>query len=383
MIRTRHYASTERCDIELEKGSEFISFARCEDTRFEGTEIVLSFQQFMQVFKDKVETVVSFLNEYVLTEGIKIDVIDRGNQTTYPVSQGLRIDEAPTKGETELDIEPYLIRTHGFVRVRRSGTCFRTIKQVALDDELMMVWDGDNLTQVSDYPLTELLSEEKLQFLTLDVFSDSDKNDFETFLKRFDDLDVIIDKFKRECQITVFLPRDFEEQTDTDTDLDDYATVIDSVTVRDVLDAFSIAGFVPRITAERRSFLRHSKREVYLPYGQIRGNMSSNRWYGALATVFVRGIRISNATLPNLILPSTINIKNVIMNVTHPLIVPDISRNSFDEATQKRLSYAIHKTVVTSVREHMADSQEERELLGDFLERFYCQENPLIRGSAE
>lgn len=380
-VRTRHYACGTRCDISFEKGSEFISFTRNEDMLFSGTEVVLSCQQFMVAFEDKVEKIVEYLNYHLLTDDIGIDVVDRDTGITRKVCQILPCANHREKNHIHLALDGYLNGIRGSARISKTGTCMKSVRDLDVDHSAMVLWDGTDLQAIDDYSLASILDEDRLEYISLDVFDKSDKADFRTLKERFSDIDEIIDKFDKSSTITVFVQPTCQwllEKKETECEEEDI--IIDDLTIGRVMEELGVSGFVPRISSETIEFICHPKEDIFLPYHSPKGRITDSTWWGGpRATVFVRGIRIGKAALPRLELPLFLDLKDLMVDVTHPSIVPDISRNSFDEATEKRLSYALHRAIVTSCQNTALESAEEKELMKLFLNRFYSAQDVLLR----
>lgn len=63
--------------IELEKGNEWTSLTESEDVVFDGTEVILNYSKFIEVFENKLLKVKEFLNKYFLTDGIIFELIEK------------------------------------------------------------------------------------------------------------------------------------------------------------------------------------------------------------------------------------------------------------------------------------------------------------------
>lgn len=59
-VLTRHYKSKHKYLIELEKGNEWTSLTETEDVVFEGTEVILNYTNFIEVFDNKPQSVKAF-----------------------------------------------------------------------------------------------------------------------------------------------------------------------------------------------------------------------------------------------------------------------------------------------------------------------------------
>ena len=75
-VLTRHYKSKNKYLIELEKGNEYTSLAETEDVVFDGTEVILNYTNFIEVFDNKPQSVKKFLDTYFLTDGIDFELIE-------------------------------------------------------------------------------------------------------------------------------------------------------------------------------------------------------------------------------------------------------------------------------------------------------------------
>ena len=77
IVKTKYYDSSEICQIELEKNSEYVVTNTEETGSFIGTEIILDYDSFFSVFHNKTE-LVRFLERYFFTS-IPINIRDTDN----------------------------------------------------------------------------------------------------------------------------------------------------------------------------------------------------------------------------------------------------------------------------------------------------------------
>jgi molecular chaperone HtpG len=80
-VITRHFQSKNKYLIELERSNEWTSLTESEDVTFEGTEVVLDYSHFIQVFENSPTKVKEFLNQYFLTDDIEFELINKQDKT--------------------------------------------------------------------------------------------------------------------------------------------------------------------------------------------------------------------------------------------------------------------------------------------------------------
>lgn len=83
-VKTVYYKDHKMNRISFEKNSEYICLTYENDSRQQGTEIILDYDQCMGVFENKVESLVSFVERNFLDSGIpiKISTMENGKPNT-------------------------------------------------------------------------------------------------------------------------------------------------------------------------------------------------------------------------------------------------------------------------------------------------------------
>lgn len=378
LVKTRHFSSDIRCDIALEKGSEFISFTRTRDCLFVGTEVVLNFSQFIAVFDGKRESIINYLKFTLLTQQISVEVVDRKDSSTHVVATSLSFDKALERGHADIDLSAHMNGVAGKARLVRKKTCIERMSDLGLQSSCIVQWTGDELIVADDYSVASLVADKKLQYVRLDVYSESDRSDFDLVMERFDDVEDVIDKFDKEASLYIVMdPSLFYSVNAGDTDCNEDYYVMSGVSIADVLERLGYSGFVPRVVEESVNLMRHSDRDVFLPFGEKYGHLGD--YSGSNPAIYVRGVRVGNAALPNLMLPTVFAVKDIVLNIIHPSIVPDISRNSFEVSVSARVSAALHRAIIAGWMTNYSANNDEKELLALFLEKYYATPDALIR----
>lgn len=127
VVKTKYYDSSEICQIELEKNSEYVVTNTEETGSFIGTEIILDYNSFFSVFHNKTE-LVKFLERYFFTSiPINIRDIDNGKDTIEIKNNCKNLINSKIEKEDEVDFdtidcEKYSDEFKGSLIVRKAPT---------------------------------------------------------------------------------------------------------------------------------------------------------------------------------------------------------------------------------------------------------------------
>ncbi len=75
VVNTKYYGETKINKIEFEKSSEYICLTYENTSRTQGTEIILNYDQFIQVFDCDISNLKNFIEKNFLDCGIPINLV--------------------------------------------------------------------------------------------------------------------------------------------------------------------------------------------------------------------------------------------------------------------------------------------------------------------
>ena len=107
-VITRHYKGKDKYLIELEKGNEWTSLTESEDVSFDGTEVILDYKNFIEVFENKPQNVKTFLNKYFLTDGVDFELIDKSNKDISKIINPVILSTPLENGLIKIELNNYI-----------------------------------------------------------------------------------------------------------------------------------------------------------------------------------------------------------------------------------------------------------------------------------
>ena len=184
-VKTVYYKDHKMNRISFEKNSEYICLTYENDSRQQGTEIILDYDQCMGVFDNKVENLVSFVERNFLDAGIpiKISTMENGKPN---------IVECVVKkiGQIIPDnicLNDYLDGVEAYVDCTYKQINFAThLRDLNGCDSYYYNDAKYSLDKEDALLIKDCVIDGKIQFMNIPIISESDENDF---LKAYEVLD--------------------------------------------------------------------------------------------------------------------------------------------------------------------------------------------------
>lgn len=179
-IRTKHIDSNIVYELDLAQGEEYSCIKELSINNFEGTEIILDYNEVLEVF-EKEKYIKDFIEENILTGGINFDFIIES-----PISIKTNL-ELNLKGDVfnYIDASKYLQNMEGVIALpSKPNLTYTTINDIFWDgydsfiapftDDKPFFYDGeriighsDNLKEVWDIHLANLCNNGRLEYLSV------------------------------------------------------------------------------------------------------------------------------------------------------------------------------------------------------------------------
>lgn len=150
-VITRHYKAKNKYLIELEKGNEWTSLTETEDVLFDGTEVILNYNNFMEVFENKPQSVKLFLEKYFLTDNINFELVDKSMQEISKIINPITLSTSTEKGLIKIDLKDYIIDIDGYALIKPKSEFIKKFDEINFPGTLYKYDDNEGFLKVTDF----------------------------------------------------------------------------------------------------------------------------------------------------------------------------------------------------------------------------------------
>ncbi|NOT90275.1 HD domain-containing protein [Ferruginibacter sp.] len=346
-VMTRHYKSKNKYLIELEKGNEWTSLTESEDVVFEGTEVILDYKNFIEVFDKKTLKVKEFLNQFFLTDGIDFELIDKSEKEISKITHLIKLPENPEKGLIKIDLKDYLKDIEGYALIKIKSSFIKSFSEVDFRGDLYIFQDDGGLKLIEnleEIKIDDYVNEKEIRYLSIPIVEEDQKEGFQSGMKFTDnDLNEVISKMDRELKwISVIVTKEFQKA------LTEYDIIHDSYAVGDInfedihkighSDECDTKAFVKTIT-----LFEGRKNELYLPFDKKERDFGFSFYYRneKRKQLFLRNVLIKDFYYYFPVSASVFEIDTLVVNINSRKFIPDISRNNVDSKTKEIIQFII------------------------------------------
>lgn len=367
-VKTRHYKSSSLITVDIQKDNEYVVIKETEDTDFVGTEIVLNFQHFFEVFKDLAE-VKNFIKKNFWLKGIEVKI-----GTEILSLENLIMS---SKYNYEIDLSKYLnqIEARLYLNKKLELRIVETFKDLD-SGSFDYCFDGMQLLKVrnNNIRLSNYIYDNKITRISFMEVEDAD--DLERVIEMrdedfIDDIeDVYREKFHNDDVVIAIKPS-VNIMKFNQNYLEEVDEIADGLSFKE-LDKFS--GFIHDNSKGtffdkwEISIWEVQDIEKYIELG------GGNRISHVTSQIHVRDVFVESPRLK--IYNQSIfrgEIKELKLNISDSLIIPNVSRNGLSKKDRESIEQAIGEAIKLYVLEEMED-EEEKTLFKEFLKK-----NPIIK----
>jgi len=380
VVRTSKPNDQNRFDLALEKGSEYISFTKVEDSMFSGTEVRMDYAKLNQVLIDEKTDLQTFIFKYFINDDIKIVVIDRKNRIEKEIKHPLNNFSISSDNDHLIDISTHLKDCYGCAIVRQKKNFVYEIGDISKLKEALFYYDNE-LHLFTDLPMGEFINGEIIEYLNIPVYDEDMKDEFDTAFKFLDDLDEVIERVEPTSWYSLLIRKD-QQSFITDNDLfrSKYDFVFDLLTEPELLNFLELdGGFIPKVYAKKELLFGNSSKTIFMPFSE---NVEFNRYPFSTKHVdigiFLRDILVRNHIFKIEHLPHIFEIEKMNLNIICQKMIPDVSRNNFDGQTANSINYSVAKALLLAVADHIDLGDQETQLLKAFINVKYKDGSILI-----
>jgi molecular chaperone HtpG len=386
-VKTRFYKDKFRYDIELEKESEYICLTQSEDVTFHGTEIILNYSQFVNALgNNKLETTLSFLRTYFITEDIKFEVFSTKDSSKESVINNIFFEGHLQKNVYVIDVSKYLIDVEGYVLLEKKNNFIREVNDINYSGRAFY-FNGEELKELDDlseFKLKVLYNSYSIEYIEIPIIDPEISDDFDMAVELLESFDDAVNKFDNKLEwISVFVDTNLQDEI-YERDLEDLGnnTIVSTLTFRELLEFGHYSSRNSKMYVRKAVLFPDNGLDLFLPFKESI-NLSEYYWTGTSrdtkVKIFVRNVLVEllSVKIPNVM--DVFTIKEIKINLKNNKIIPNVSRNDFDESNKAVLNYAIGKAIHQGALDEFDFNENEKNTIKMFINTFYNDMNYLLQ----
>ena len=378
-VITRHYKSKNKYLIELERGDEYTSLTETEDVVFDGTEVILDYNDFIGVFENKPETVKKFLSHYFLTDGIDFELIDKSDKQISQISNPIILSTPLDKGLIKIEFQDYLNEIDGYALIKNRSSFISSFEEIDFTGTLYRYNDEEGFLEVEDFAnlkIDDYINGKEIKYLIIPLVESQIEEDFLSGMKfTGEDIKEVIDKMDRDLTwISVIVPKEYQNSLHEETvEIGD--DIFERFGFKDLEDLGHRNSCTTRTLVKSISLFEGRKNNLYLPFDKT----EPKEFYFSFGKekrkeLFMRGVLIKDFRFNIPISASIFEINTIVTNINSRKFIPDISRNNMDTEAKKSINYIIGKAIHAGAIDVLTLSEDEKTTLESFIEEFYSDE---------
>lgn len=377
-VLTRHYKSKHKFLIELERGNEYTSLTEIEDVLFDGTEVILNYENFIAVFENKSQNVNKFLNKYFLTDGIEFELVDRASKQIEQISNTVVLTAPVEKGLIKIDFQDYLKDIEGYALIKYKSNFIKQFEDLVFTGDVYKYDDENGLLPIEDYTSLEIdkfLNGKEIKYLSIPLVESHIEDDFLSGMKfTGNDVSEVLEKLDRDLSwISVIVPKEFQDSLSSE-ELDLRDCIFDNFNFRDLINLGHSSSCKTKTNVETITLFEGRKNNLYLPFDKREGESSFYylwRTNEKRKELFIRSVLIKDFRFNIKISASVFEIDTIVTNINSRNFIPDISRNNIDANDKEWINYIIGKAIHMGASNVLPLEEDEKATLKNFIKTFY------------
>lgn len=375
-VITRSYDSKSKFTIDLEKGNEWTSLTENFDVQFEGTEVILSYSNFIEVFSNNTETVRKFLEKFFITDDIQFELVDKDERKIINISNSIAIPENLEKGVLAIDLSNYLNEIEGYVLIKKKRNFVKQFSDLDFDGEIFMYEDEvglKNINSLDDLNLDDYVIDNEINYLAIPLVEGHLENDFQNGLKFMDgDLEGVLQKYEYELRwISIIVKNEFQSNLYGET-IGEGSYIFENFTFDDLVELGHSQNCKTESKIKTIKLFEGYKNKIYLPYkdNDTRYSYFYNR-NKLVRELYIRNVLIKDFEFTTSVNASIFEINTIVVNINSRDFIPDISRNNLDAKQWRTIVEMITKTIHIAAIDILELDNDEIQTIKNFLLEFY------------
>jgi molecular chaperone HtpG len=378
-VLTRHYKSKHKYLIELEKGNEWTSLTESEDVVFDGTEVILNYTNFIEVFDNKPQNVKAFLNTYFLTDGIDFELIDKSAKEISKINNPIKLSTPLDKGLIKIELQDYLTDIEGYALIKSKSNFIKKFEEIDFPGTLYRYNDDEGLLEVDDFStlnIDDYINGKEIKYLSIPLVESQSEDDFISGMKfTNDDVDEVIGKMDRELTwISVIVPKDYQSSLSDET-IKRNESIFDKFGFEELEEIGHSEFCTTKAFVKTITLFEGRKNDLYLPFDKTDRDSSLFWWRTPekRKELFMRSVLIKDFRFNIPISASIFETNFIVANINSRKFIPDISRNNVDPKAKELINYMIGKAIHIGASNALTLGADEKTTLQNFISTFYEQ----------
>lgn len=375
-VVTRHYDSQSKFTIDLERGNEWTSLTEKFDVQFDGTEVILNYFNFINVFNNNHETVKKFLEKFFLTDNIHFELIDRENKKIDNISNSINIPENLDKGLLAIDLSNYLNEIEGYVLIKKKRNFVKQFSDLDFDGELFKYDEQVGLKEVNslnDLDLEQYVIDNEINYLAIPLVESHLENDFLNGMKFMDDdLEGVLQKYEHDVKwISIIVEKEHQSSLYGET-ISEGSYIFENFTFNDLVKLGHSCKCKTESKIKTIKLFEGYKNKVYLPFKENDSRYSYfyNR-NKLIRKLYIRNVLIKDFEFTTYINASIFEIHTIVANINSRDFIPDISRNNVAGQQWNIITETITKIIHVGAIDILELEGDEMQTIKNFLSKFY------------
>lgn len=378
-VLTRHYKSKNKYLIELEKGDEWTSLTETEDVVFDGTEVILNYANFIEVFDNKPQSVKAFLDKYFLTDGVDFELIDKSAKQIVKINNPIILSTPLDKGLVKIELQDYLKDIEGYALIKNKSAFIKKFEEIDFPGIIYRYNDDEGFLEVTDFSILNIddyINGKEIKYLSIPIVDAQSEDGFISGMKfTNDDIDEVIEKMDRDLTwISVIVPKDYQSSLSKET-LSRHDYIFDKFGFKELEEIGHSVSCKTKVFVETITLFEGRKNDLYLPFDKTDRD-SSLYWWKApekRKELFMRSVLIKDFHFNIPISASIFEINTIVVNINSRKFIPDISRNNVDPKAKDLINNVIGKAIHVGATDVLTLGADEKATLQNFITTFYDQ----------
>jgi len=384
-VRTRHFESSTRYEVELSKEDEYVSIKENEDVKHFGTDIILKYDQFMEVWPQGVKDIQKFLELYFLSDEVSIELVDKGSEVKIKVSNSLvSLEVNNTNNDTIIDFSEFLEGVAGKAIIKNpSNILFGKSYEDISFHGTPYYFDGENLVELeeSEINILNLVNNGSLEVVDIPLIDDGDRLD--KIIDVFDDLKEAIDHYvdKNDPHYITILATEDKMSTVKKGMVSSREEIMDNLHFYALKDLGQDNRCDHTLVSLKTFNIFHlSARNIFLEL--VDKTSTSYYSYNGKAyydfQLYIKGVFVKSITLTLENMLRDLRFEKFKINITTEGIVPTVSRDDVNKEIENDISIAIYQAVCLGIYEKLNDPVK-KDILMEYLRKYKSSSTTFLK----
>jgi hypothetical protein len=376
-VLTRYYKAKNKYLIELEKGNEWTSLTETEDVVFDGTEVILNYAHFIEVFDNKPQSVKAFLDTYFLTDGIDFELIDKSAKQIAKINNPIILSAPLDKGLVKIELQDYLKDIEGYALIKNKSDFIKKFEEIDFPGTIYRYNDDEGFLEVTDFStlnIDDYIDGKEIKYLSIPLVESQSEDDFINGMKfTNDDVDEVINKMDRELKwISVIVPKDYQSFLSEETIRRNHR-IFNKLGYEELEEIGHSDSCITKAFVKTITLFEGRKNNLYLPFDKTDRD-SVHYWWRPpekRKELFMRSVLIKDFHFNIPVSASIFETILIVANINSRKFIPDISRNNVDPKAKELIDYMIGKAIHVGATNVLTLGADEKETLQNFITTFY------------